>query len=410
MFRLPVDSRSSPTAVGPSSLCGLWFLFLVITLGARGQPGPRILLQEPELTESALVLRWNATGKITSVRLFIFAGEVISGNPIWESELLEPSAGELSVPNTLPKNQGGEFTCVLRAFQRSRVIDEQSRVFHYSPKQQRWGLLAFLKGLAASRPPLEAVAPRGKIMPGRPIEYRWSFELKQGSPMAGFKIRLVEQPERVDSLRWFSELIPVASRSYPATNLAETGGTTYEWGIEAYRSVTQVPSLRDDASFTFLTEAQATEVSHVESQINSWLNDDPRDSHLLLLLGWYYAKQGMDSDAGSAFSRFLNLPDSDIRSHRAIGTLVNDRLQPIKQQRQVLYKELVAAQPGSRQVEVLGDLLRSDLMLLDFDDAVWAIDWILTLASEASDEKASDKWRPIKKRIEVEREIYAGPG
>jgi hypothetical protein len=268
------------------------------------------------------------------------------------------------------------------------------------------GFLEWLKWISELRgPEVILYYPHGKIFLGDSLIFHWSCAHNPDH----FIIRITEESENIDDLEpreiWVSRRIPGDIRSHAAEiHFEDPVGKSYYWLLETYDKTSADPGTKYRQPFSFLSERESTEIRGSESTILRWIQERPTEKHLVLLLGSYYASQHMYFHTREIFAKFLRIDDHTVYSYKALATLILNRLSQDEEKRNSLRTKLERSNSLSDRVEMLSELLRLNLMLLDYERAVWCIDELIGL-SEAHDYYTRADWQKNKERIIAEQRI-----
>lgn len=247
--------------------------------------------------------------------------------------------------------------------------------------------------------------PHGKIFRKDPLVFRWSYDKNPDH----FVIRVMEESEDVVELGmkeiWVSDKIPGDIRSYEtAMKFEKPYYNTYYWQVEIYEKNSTIPNLKNKQYFSFFFEREATQVREKEKVVLGWIHQRPTEEHLLLLLGSYYASQHMFFHSRRMFGDFLKKDDHTVYSYQALTTLLLNQLSQIEKTRASLKTGLVELNSKSGRIKTLSELLRLNLILLDYNNAIRCVDELIAL-SEEDPEDIIFTWQQKKKIVITEKKI-----
>lgn len=139
---------------------------------------------------------------------------------------------------------------------------------------------------------IEVLSPRNTRIRSQAPRFSWYTD----SSFERFEVKLYDDT----GLVW-SGVTTEKSLKYPEDAPTLSPNTEYFWKVEGeeFLETTASPS----ESFQLLSESARSEVTETESQIRSLFGDGDGDNSYRMLLGAYYAKAGLRSDAIASFIR-----------------------------------------------------------------------------------------------------------
>jgi hypothetical protein len=265
-------------------------------------------------------------------------------------------------------------------------------------KTLRERIVAWLKNLTEIRDTIHAYEPEGQIVRGAQITFRWRSDVTPDH----YVIRILDPA--TDEAKWSSPPIPGESRSFTARLDARTlTADTYNWRVEAYSAKGSTTfSNRGEQSFSFLSPAEADKVRKQEAIILRWMRERPRDEHLILLLGAYYAVEEMHAPARDAFAKYLKLSSPESFSLEEVKSQVAARTKEVSARLDSQQNILAGLPAGPARAQKLEEMMRLSLLTFDYDQAMRHLDELVSLSSG----KARDDWKIMKTSLAQEWTLW----
>lgn len=270
------------------------------------------------------------------------------------------------------------------------------------PKPNR--IIQWLRNIAGIRGPLVLLFPDGKVVHENSLTFRWAWKLTNPDH---FILRVFE---RVNTGPWQEIFVSPAiggdQRSYTKTpGIVPDANKTYMWQVEVYERNEGPFNRQQEQTFSFLNAEQLARLQERERVYLEWIRQRPDEKHLLLLVGTYYAAEGVYSRAREMFSRFLESQvgtvNTSVHDFRELTTLVQRQLETVEKERNATEARLRTARTVSARVELLKKLRTSNLILLDYDKAISNVDALI----ETSTDAARHGWQQTKEAMLAERTL-----
>jgi tetratricopeptide (TPR) repeat protein len=256
----------------------------------------------------------------------------------------------------------------------------------FSPVQQRKSLrqriIEWLQRVSKVRNPIVPYIPEGRIEPTQALSFRWKYDQNPDH----FLIRVLDGRSKEE--RWLSPSIPGTARSYSADVNLTDRSVEYLWRIEAYADrETNEFSKAEEQFFSFIPDADLSEVRRQETVLRQWLKDRPDDREVLILLGSYYSQQEVFDRARSVFSELLNIRGPEQFTYEELKKQVE--AQVAQNIARFTTEEAALAQLTGKQqrLQKLPNLLRLSLLCFQYESALQYLDELISLSSKSDRSK-----------------------
>jgi len=274
------------------------------------------------------------------------------------------------------------------------------------PRRSTNRFIRWLKNIAGIRQLLVPIFPDGKVVHENSLTFRWGWKPTQNPDH--FLIRVFE---KVGTGPWaevfVSAAIPGNQRTYTkAPGFDDEPTKTYKWRLEAFERNSSTFTVQSEELFSFLNAAQLAAIQEHEPVYLGWIQQRPDEKHLLLLVGSYYAAEGLHARAREMFTRFLEASgvtlNSSLLSFRELTNLVWQKLGRLEVERNQKQARLRAAHAPNARIALLKELRILNLTLLDYDQAVTNVDALIALSSNP---QVREEWQERKSLMLAERTL-----
>ena len=351
--------------------------------------------------EDNLFFKWRYSGNVSHYVIRIYQGtnNIVDQaiNAVWVSNIIPGNNDFLRVLNPLKDIKKRRFFWVLEVYWQNNLKAKGSQSFKFKAE---FALLKWLAQVSEIRePPYVLYCPHGKIIYEDSLIFRWSTKQRPNY----FIIKLFEEGVKIIPQEiWNSGKITGDARSFAAIiNVKNYLNSTYYWQLEAYKKDSRTPNPVGKQFFSFLSDGDLKEMHKYEANILEWIQQRPKDDHLILLLGLYYAYHHMYINSREMFTKFMKLESDTIYSYKGLTTKLAKKIKEITAKRDSLKIQFYTTKDNSNKIKILSEIHKINLSILDYDSALWCINELFNLLDEKQD-KIINFWRGKKDNINNE--------
>lgn len=265
-------------------------------------------------------------------------------------------------------------------------------------KSLRERIIAWLKSLTEIRDVIVAYEPDGQMVRVSELNFRWKSDVAPHH----YIIRILDQS--TGETKWTSPLIPGASRSFRARFAHRTlAAEAYRWRVEAYTEKDSTTfSISGEQSFSFLSPGETAAVKRQSEVIHRWMKRRPRDKQLDILLGAYYASQGMHIPARDALAKYLKVAHPEMLTLDEMKSQVGVDLEKVSSQLQYQQNLLTSRSTPFALAKKLEEVMQLSLLTLNYELAMRYLEELISI----SNGRAREKWKGLKADLAEERRIW----
>lgn len=294
------------------SVVFLFIVALVVAPASRAQDAERVALVTD--LEGSVLLATSGTSSFgpTTWGVQLFEGDQIKTLDDSNASILFSNGNLLTLgPNSSMTISSGPSTAEagpVRTFQGEYVADASDMTLHRAGA----GEIGALGGLRSggNSGGIDPLSPRNtKIRSGRPI-----FSWHAGADFEIYTVKVLTESGTV----WSTETTETHV-AYPEDAAALAPATKYFWKVEGEEMLDVVTS--PVVEFEVLTTEAASKIEAGETDIRTTFGDETKTSSYHFVLGSFYAKQGLLSDAIESFVAIASEHPDAARPQEILGQL-----------------------------------------------------------------------------------------